>query len=189
MAPRKNPRDSVCPHCRKSFTKGGLRQHLKYVKCRPTATASPRKFERVRCRHCGKSFHSTNSLRVHVSTVHAKEYAKSPGHMKHHRAPYHGKKHNGVAGPGRRGSPGRSSPHASPQPAEHASSHERADGQRRFSQGVVYRMSGGERRHRPHPPAKGARHFDDARNSSQPASEPAWHRALSKNIAEAAGRK
>ncbi len=91
MAPRKNPRDSVCPHCRKSFTKGGLRQHLKYVKCSPTAIASPRKFARVRCKHCGKSFHSTNSLRVHVSTVHAKEYAKSPGHMKHHRAPTTGR--------------------------------------------------------------------------------------------------
>ena len=188
MAPRKNPRDSVCPHCRKSFTKGGLRQHLKYVKCSPTATASPRKFERVRCRHCGKSFHSTNSLRVHVSTVHAKEYAKSPGHMKHHRAPYHGKRRNGVAGPSQCESPGRSSPHASQHPAEHASSHQRADGQRRFAQGIAPRMFEGERRDHPHPAAKGARHLDDAGNSSQLASELAWHRALNKNTTEAAGR-
>ena len=88
MARRKNPKDSACPHCGKYFTKGGLKQHMRFVKCSPKSTASPRKFERVRCRHCGKSFHSTNSLRVHVSTCHPKEYIKSPGSMKNHRSPY-----------------------------------------------------------------------------------------------------
>ena len=88
MAPRKSPRDATCPHCKRNFTKGGLKQHLRYVKCSPSSKASPRKFARVRCKHCHKSFHSTNSLRVHVSTVHPKEYAKAPGLMKYHRAPY-----------------------------------------------------------------------------------------------------
>lgn len=88
MARRKSPKDSKCKHCGRYFTAGGLRQHLRHVKCSPTSTATPRKFKRVRCRHCGSSFHSTNSLRVHVSTRHAKEYAKSPGSMKDHRAPY-----------------------------------------------------------------------------------------------------
>ena len=102
MAPRKSPKDSVCPHCGKHFTKGGLKQHMRHVKCSPTSMASPRKFERVRCKHCSKSFHSTNSLRVHVSTVHPKEYAKSPGHMKHHRAHYKSKKRSPESSRGRR---------------------------------------------------------------------------------------
>ena len=97
MAPRKSPRDSQCKHCGRYFTAGGLRQHLRHVKCSPTSTATPRKFKRVRCRHCGASFHSTNSLRVHVSTRHAKEYAKSPGSMKDHRAPY-SRKDSGKSG-------------------------------------------------------------------------------------------
>ena len=88
MAPRKSPKDSQCPHCKRFFTAGGLKQHMRFVKCSPASTASPRKFERVRCKHCGKSFHSTNSLRVHVSTRHPKEYSRSPGHMKHHRSSY-----------------------------------------------------------------------------------------------------
>ena len=88
MSPRKSPRDSECPHCHRKFTAGGLKQHVRFVKCSPKSTASPRKFERVRCKHCGKSFHSTNSLRVHVSTVHADKYALSPGSMQNHRAPY-----------------------------------------------------------------------------------------------------
>ena len=87
MAKRKSPRDATCVHCGRKFTKGGLKQHLRYVRCSPTSKASPRKFERVRCKHCNKSFHSTNSLRVHVATVHPKEYAQKPGHMKYHRVP------------------------------------------------------------------------------------------------------
>ena len=88
MSPRKNPKDRECPHCHRKFTAGGLKQHMRHVKCSPASTASPRKFERVRCKYCGKSFHSTNSLRVHVSTAHADKYVLSPGSMENHRAPY-----------------------------------------------------------------------------------------------------
>ena len=187
MAPRKSPRDSVCPHCRRSFTKGGLRQHLKYVKCAPTSDATPREFDRVRCKHCGKSFHSTNSLRVHVSTVHAKEYAKSPASMKLHRAPYHGKRRNGVTGPSQRRSPTHHSPHAAPRAphhlVEHAPVREHADGPRQSAKGVVRGTSDAERRGHTHPIEKATR------ASPRPATEHSWERQLGKKLAEAASRK
>ena len=85
MARRKSPRDATCPHCRRRFTAKGLKEHQRHVKCSPSSTAIPRTFERVRCKHCNKSFHSTNSLRVHVATTHEKEYARSPGSMKDHK--------------------------------------------------------------------------------------------------------
>ena len=85
MARRKSPRDATCPHCRRRFTAKGLKEHQRHVKCSPSSTATPRTFERVRCKHCNKSFHSTNSLRVHVATTHQKEYARSPGNMKQHK--------------------------------------------------------------------------------------------------------
>ncbi len=85
MARRKSPRDATCPHCKRRFTAKGLKEHMRHVKCSPSSTATPRHFERVRCKHCSKSFHSTNSLRVHVATTHQREYARSPGSMKHHK--------------------------------------------------------------------------------------------------------
>ena len=30
MAPRKSPRDSQCPHCKRFFTAGGLKQHMRF---------------------------------------------------------------------------------------------------------------------------------------------------------------
>ena len=119
MAPRKSPRDSACPHCGKLFAKGGLELHMRHVKCSPCSTASPRKWQRVRCRHCSRSFPSVNSLRVHVSTRHAREYAKSPGSMKDHRAPYKSsssgsKDHRGRPEQGAHSSTRRISSHRSP---------------------------------------------------------------------------
>ena len=70
-----------------SSRKKGLKEHQRHVKCSPTSTATPRKWERARCKHCGKSFHSSNSLRVHVSTQHPTEYRKSPNSVKAHRSP------------------------------------------------------------------------------------------------------
>ncbi len=188
MAPRKSPKDAICPHCKRSFTKGGLKQHLRYVKCSPNSTATPRKFERVRCKHCLKSFHSTNSLRVHVSTVHAKEYSKSPGHMKHHRAPYHGKKRSGTDASGNK-SHRRSPAHASTHLAERApSSWAGIDGQARSNHGSKRPLSDGERRGHPHHTEKGARHVGNARGPLRSAAEPIWQRELSKQIAAAASR-
>ena len=146
MARRKSPKDSKCPHCGRHFTKGGLKQHLRHVKCSPTSTASPRKFERVRCKHCSKSFHSTNSLRVHVSTVHPNEYAKSPGHMKNHRAPYHKKRSSDRSGEGsdhHRGSSARASSRALSEVPPPPSRAGRSESVRRPS-------SGGERRESHH---------------------------------------
>ncbi len=73
------------------FTKKGLLEHRRHVKCSPTSTATPRKWERARCKHCGRSFHSSNSLRVHVSSQHPTEYGRSPNNVKAHRVPL---KHN-----------------------------------------------------------------------------------------------
>ena len=53
----------------------------------PTSTAKKRVFERARCKYCSKSFHSGNSLRVHVAGQHPAEYAKSPHSVKRHKAP------------------------------------------------------------------------------------------------------
>ena len=69
------------------FTKKGLLEHMRHVKCSPTSTATPRKWEKARCKHCSRSFHSSNSLRVHVSSQHPTEYSKSPNSVKAHRAP------------------------------------------------------------------------------------------------------
>ena len=41
----------------------------------------------ARCRYCGKTFHSGNSLRLHVAGQHPAEYAKSPHSVKRHKAP------------------------------------------------------------------------------------------------------
>jgi hypothetical protein len=84
---RKYPRDAQCPHCKRFFTRKGLKEHLRHVRCSPTSTATKRVFERARCRYCGKSFHSGNSLRVHVAGQHPPEYSKSPHSVKHHKAP------------------------------------------------------------------------------------------------------
>ena len=84
---RKSPKDAQCPHCKRFFTKRGLREHLRHVRCSPTSTATKRVFKRARCKHCGKSFHSGNSLRVHVAGQHPDEYAKSPHSVKDHIAP------------------------------------------------------------------------------------------------------
>ena len=170
MAPRKSPRDARCPHCGRHFTKGGLKQHLRHVKCSPTSTATPRKFERVRCKHCGKSFHSTNSLRVHVSTVHPEEYARSPGLMKHHRAPYHKKRRSSDrsgCGPDQ-GSPAQASMRA----AERAPT--RADGH----PDSIRQPSGGDRR--------AGQHRDAKRRAQR---EPTWQKEMKKKMAEAAGGK
>ena len=61
MPRRKSPRDARC-------------EHKRHVKCAPTSKATPRKWERARCKHCHRSFHSSNALRVHVSTQHPSEY-------------------------------------------------------------------------------------------------------------------
>ena len=87
MPTRKSKRDAQCEHCKRFFTKKGLKEHQRHVKCSPTSTATPRKWERARCKHCGKGFHSSNSLRVHVSTQHPTEYRKSPNSVKAHRSP------------------------------------------------------------------------------------------------------
>ncbi len=179
MAPSKSPKDAICPHCKRSFTKGGLKQHLRFVKCSPSNTATPRKFERVRCKHCLKSFHSTNSLRVHVSTIHAKEYAKSPGHMKNHRAPYRGKKRSGTD------TSGRASTHiAGRTPSSRAS----IDGQARSNPGSKRPLSDGERRGHPHRTEKSARHVGNAGGPRRSVAEPIWQRELSKQIKAAASR-
>ena len=87
MPTRKSKRDAQCEHCKRFFTKKGLKEHQRHVKCSPTSTATPRKWERARCKHCGKSFHRSNSLRVHVSTQHPTVYRKSPNRTKAHRSP------------------------------------------------------------------------------------------------------
>ena len=84
---RKSPTGAQCPHCKRFFTKSGLREHLRHVRCSPTSTATNCVFIRVRCKHCGKSFHSGNSLRVHVAGQHPAEYAQSPHSVKGHKAP------------------------------------------------------------------------------------------------------
>ena len=87
MPTRKSKCDAQCEHCKRFFTKKGLKEHQRHAKCSPTSTATPRKWERACCKHCGKSFHSSNSLRVHVSTQHPTEYRKSPNSVKAHRSP------------------------------------------------------------------------------------------------------
>ena len=84
---RKSPKDAQCPHCKRFFTKRGLREHLRHVRCSPTSTATKRVFKRARCKHCGRSFHSGSSLRVHVAGQHPAEYAQSPHSVKGHKAP------------------------------------------------------------------------------------------------------
>ena len=81
-----SPKTSQCPHCKRLFTRKGVREHLRHVRCSPTSTATPKKFERARCRYCHKSFHSGNSLRAHVAGQHPSEYAKSPHSVKRHKA-------------------------------------------------------------------------------------------------------
>ena len=186
MAPRKSPRNAVCQHCGGRFTKGGLKQHLRYVKCSPTSTASPRKFKRVRCKHCSKSFHSTNSLRVHVSTVHAKEYAKSPGLMKHHRSPYHKQKHSAAHRQEKADDPKRpahSSTRASTRADERSPSPRAHTGGPDPNHRSTRRLSSGERRgHHKHTASYSGDTGDKATN-------PAWHREMTKKMAEAAGQK
>ena len=172
MAPRKSPKDSVCAHCGKMFTTGGLKQHLRHVKCAPTSTASPRQFERVRCKHCGKSFHSTNSLRVHVSTRHPKEYSKSPGHMKYHRSPYKKKRSDSSsAGPGPR-SPAKASMSADghPDSVRQPSGEKRRDSRRRKAE-------------------SGGRDRDLEKRKPREPLEPSWQREMKKKFAEAARSK
>ena len=84
---RKSPKDTQCPHCQRFFTKKGCREHQRHVRCSPSSTAKKRVFERARCKHCGKSFHSGNSLRVHVAGQHPAEYSRSPHSVKRHKAP------------------------------------------------------------------------------------------------------
>ena len=74
MPRRKSPRDARC-------------EHKRHVKCAPTSKATPHKWERARCKHCHRSFHSSNGLRVHVSTQHPSEYHRSPNSVKAHRSP------------------------------------------------------------------------------------------------------
>ena len=74
MPRRKSPRDARC-------------EHKRHVKCAPTSKATPRKWERARCKYCHRSFHSSNALRVHVSTQHPSEYRRSPNSVKAHRSP------------------------------------------------------------------------------------------------------
>ena len=171
MAPRKSPRDAQCPHCKRNFTKGGLKQHMRHVKCSPKSTASPRRFERVRCKHCTKSFHSTNSLRVHVSTRHPREYAKSPGHMTNHRAPY---RHSGDK-----------SRRQSPAPATNAHGHASPNAgaaarTRVHSNGEAHRRP--EER-RPHP--------EHAKPSGPAEKRPraSWQDVLAKNLSDASKRQ
>ena len=88
MPTRKSKRDAQREHCTRFCTKTkALKEHQRHVKCSPTSTATPRKWERARCKHCGKSFHSSNSLRVHVSMQHPNEFRKSPNSVKAHRSP------------------------------------------------------------------------------------------------------
>ena len=179
MARRKSPKDAKCQHCGRLFTKGGLKQHLRHVKCSPTSTASPRQFERVRCRHCGKSFHSTNSLRVHVSTVHPPECAKSPGLMKHHRAPHHKQRRGSDRSGGESDHHRGSSERASSRALSDAPPPSRADGRSESAR----RSSGGERRESHHRQVPiGGRDWDADRSDRQPA----WQSETKKRMAEAA---
>ena len=76
-----------CPDCRKTYkNKRSLREHRRHH-CKRSKTASPRKYVPSKCKHCGKVFHSANSLRVHVSTQHPQQYMVSPKTVKAHRAP------------------------------------------------------------------------------------------------------
>ena len=171
MAPRKSPRDSQCPHCKRLLTKGGLKQHLRHVKCSHTSTASPRKFERVRCKHCSKSFHSTNSLRVHVSTRHPREYAKSPGHMENHRTAY---RHSGKKSR-------RESPAQATNEHRHASPNADATAQTRaHPNGAAHR--GLEERHRHRGNAKPSGPADARRRTS-------WQDVLTEKLADASKRQ
>ena len=86
MPRRKSPRDARCEHCGKLFTRKGLLEHKRHVKCAPTSKATPRKWERARCKRCHRSFHSSNASRVHVSTQHPSEYRRSPNSVKAHRS-------------------------------------------------------------------------------------------------------
>ena len=87
MPRRKSPKAAWCEHCGKLFTRKGLLEHKRHVKCAPTSKATPRKWERARCKYCHRSFHSSNALRVHVSTQHPSEYRRSPNSVKAHRSP------------------------------------------------------------------------------------------------------
>ena len=82
-----SPKTERCQHCSRLFTKKGLKEHLRHVKCSPSSTAVPKKFQRARCKYCSKTFHSGNSLRVHVAGQHPTEYARSPNSVKDHRSP------------------------------------------------------------------------------------------------------
>jgi len=103
MPRRKSPRDAQCPHCKKYLTKKGLLEHMRHVKCAPGSKATPRKWERARCKYCARSFHSSNSLRVHVSSQHPAEYRRSPNSVKAHRSP--AKTSNAPPRPSKRASP------------------------------------------------------------------------------------
>jgi len=95
MPRRKSPRDARREHCGKRFTRKGLLERKRHVKCAPTSKATPRKRERARCKHCHRSFHSSNALRVHVATQNPSEYRRSPNSVKARsplkRASSHGK--------------------------------------------------------------------------------------------------
>ena len=106
MPQRKSPRDAQCPHCKKWFTRMGLLEHKRHVRCSPTSKATPRKWERARCKYCLKSFHSVNSLRTHVSGQHPDEYRRSPNSVKAHRAPLKKSPKESRGRDGRQPSPG-----------------------------------------------------------------------------------
>jgi hypothetical protein len=81
-----------CPDCHKTYkNKRSLREHRRHH-CKKCKTTTPRKYTPVKCKHCGQVFHSANSLRVHASTQHIKEYARSPRSVKDHRAPLRAKR-------------------------------------------------------------------------------------------------
>ena len=162
---------------------------MRYVKCSPASTASPRKFERVRCKQCSKSFHSTNIpnfLRVHVSTVQPKEYAKSPGLTKYHREPYHKQTHSGAEQKDKKADPHRPA-HASTRAAERSLSPPAHTGDPYSKHGSTRRESNWERRdHRRHTASYSG---NTAGAEPRQATKPAWLREMSRKMAEAAGHK
>ena len=185
MAPRKSPRDAKCKHCGRYFTKGGLKQHMRHVKCSPTSTASPRKFERVRCKHCSKSLHSTSSICVHVSTVHPKEYATLPGLMEYHRAPHVKQKHSGAERKDKEADPSRPG-HGLTRAAERSSSPPVHTDDHYSNHRSKRRESSRQRRdHHLHTISVS----DITSGGPQQATKPAWHRKMNKIMAEAADHK
>ncbi len=93
MKRKTSPKDARCPHCGGWYTQRGVKEHLRHH-CRPCPTSRKRVFNNATCKHCGLTYHSGNSLRVHVATQHKHEYARSPNSVRHHRAPHSKKKRN-----------------------------------------------------------------------------------------------